>query len=130
MNNKRIKITLPKEEHEQIKRNAEFFGMNVSAYIRKMAADADTISLNFKSVEEHTKYLNIQRRAVMELIYTIIKTGDYTPADLEYILKNSNDVLKSQKKFLMDFSKEAEWKKKVISNKVRNILKSNKKRNE
>ena len=123
MNNKRIKITLPKEEHEQIKRNAEFFGMNVSAYIRKMAADADTISLNFKSVEEHTKYLNIQRRAVMELIYTIIKTGNYTPADLEYILKNSNDVLKSQKKFLMDFSDEVNEQERAIAKMIRKKLK-------
>ena len=123
MNNKRIKITLSKEEHEQIKRNAEFFGMNVSAYIRKMAADADTISLNFKSVEEHTKYLNIQRRAVMELIYTIIKTGNYTPADLEYILKNSNDVLKSQKKFLMDFSDEVNEQERAIAKMIRKKLK-------
>ena len=100
--NKKTQLLIRLSEHEllQIQKNASACGKTVSAYIRELALNMCLLELDTSCVTKHTSEISSYRNAITQLIFTIKKTGNYTPADLEYIVNNTNEILKSEKEFL------------------------------
>lgn len=121
-----VKTYVTENELKQIKKNASACNKTVSAYVREVALNMCTIPIDYTVITEHTDELSAYRNAVNQLIYTIKKTGNYVPADLEYILAKTNEMLKSEKQFRQDFDALAEKTKKdtvkTVKNTVRNHL--------
>lgn len=126
-NNKdiQIKLVVNKKEHEQIKNNAKACGKTISAYIRELALNMCLIEHDTSCVTKHTTEISSYRNAITQLIFTIKRTGNYTPADLEYIVKNTNDILNSEKEFLNIYRNSVESEKKLIARAIRQIVKKN-----
>ena len=116
-------IRLPEKELQQIKKNAAVSNKTVSAYIRETALNMCVINIDNTCITEHTNEISSYRNAINQLIFTIKKTGNYTPVDLEYILEKTNDMLKSEKELLNVYKNSVESEKKLISRTVRNIVK-------
>ena len=91
-----LSIRISSGEHEQIKMNAQACGQSVSAYVKQNALSMQMIKPDQSVISENTAQLHEQRMAVMQLIYTIMKTETYVPADLEYILEKTKEMLKQQ----------------------------------
>lgn len=117
-------IRLSEEELTQIKNNALACGKSVSAYIRETAINMSVLNIDNECITKHTNEITAYRNAINHLVFTIKKTGNYTPVDLEYILDKTNDLLKSEKSFLDNHSKSIESIKKMITRTVRNIVKT------
>lgn len=123
--NTQLLIRLPEDELEQIRNNANACGRTVSAYIREMALNMCIFDPDDSCIEKHTTELSAHRNAVVQLIFTIKKTGNYTPADLEYILDKTNEMLKSEKELLNIYINSVESEKKLIARTIRQIAKNN-----
>lgn len=120
-----IKLVVNKNEHEQIKRNAKSCGKTVSAYIRELALNMLILETDTSCITNHTSEISSYRNAINQLIFTIKRTGNYTPADLEYIVGNTNEILKSEKEFLNTYKNSVESEKKLIARTIRQIVKKN-----
>ncbi len=120
---RQIKIVVSNSEHEQIANNAISCGRTVSAYIREMALNMCILENDYTCVEQHTAEISAYRNAVTQLIFTIKMMGNYTPADLEYIVDKTNEILKSEKEFLRAFQNHIAREKKLIDRTVRKIVK-------
>lgn len=123
--NIQIKLVVNKKEHEQIQNNARASGKTVSAYIRELALNMCLIELDTSHITKHTTEISSYRNAINQLIFTIKKTGNYTPADLEYIVDTTNEILKSEKEFLNIYKNSIESEKKLIARNIRQIVKEN-----
>lgn len=117
-----IKLLVNENELQQIKNNALACGKSVSAYIRETALNMCVLNIDDSCVTAHTNEISAYRNAVNQLVFTIKKTGNYTPVDLEYILEKTTEILKSEKIFLNNYSKAIESNKKLISRNVRGIV--------
>lgn len=102
---KQLAIRLPQKECQQIKMNAQACGQSVSAYVKQNALDMHVIAPDLSIISEHTAEIHEHVMAVMQLIYTIKKTNNYVPADLEYILEKTKTIHNSQKDFLQRYEK-------------------------
>lgn len=120
--NQQLYIRLSEEELEQIQTNAKAAGKTVSAYIRESAIGFCILNCDYKQITDHTHEITSLRNAVNQLVYTIKKTGDYVPADLEYILDKMNEISKSENKFINLMLDEKEKKTKAITREVRKIV--------
>lgn len=118
-------IRISEDELEQIKVNAEACGKTVSAYVREAAINMCVLSIDNAPVTKHTNEISSYRNAVNQLVFTIKKTGNYTPADLEYILEKTNEIVRSEKEFLNIYNLFIESTKKMIARSVRRIVKLN-----
>ena len=98
-----LSIRVTHEEYEQIKMNAQACGQSISAYAKQNALEMQVIKPDLSIVAENTAQLHEQRMAVTQLIYTIKKTNNYVPADLEYILEKTKLILKQQTVFVEQF---------------------------
>lgn len=120
-----IKLVVSKKEQEQIQNNANACGKTVSAYIRDTALNMSILNIDTSCITQHTTEISSYRNAINQLIFTIKKTGNYTPADLEYIVNNTNEMLKSEKEFLNIYKNSVESIKKSIARIIRQIVKEN-----
>lgn len=120
-----IKLVVNKKEHEQIKSNAKACGKTVSAYIREIALNMLILDIDTSCITKHTSEISSYRNAITQLIFTIKRTGNYTPADLEYIVKNTSEILKSEKEFLNTYKNSIESEKKLIARTIRQMVKKN-----
>jgi len=130
MTNKKNKTTqllirLSEDELLQIQNNARACGKTVSAYIRELALNMCLIEHDTSCVTEHTSEISSYRNAINQLIFTIKKTGNYTPADLEYIVTKTTEMLKSEKEFLNIYKNSVKSEKKLIARTIRQIVKEN-----
>lgn len=115
-------IRLTETELDQIRYNAQACGKSVSAYVREIAVNMCVLNIDNVCITQHTGEISSLRNAINQLIFTIKKTGNYTPVDLEYILDKTNEMMKSEKEFLNNHSNFIESTKKLISRTVRNIV--------
>ena len=120
-----IKLVVSKKEQEQIKNNAKVCKKTVSAYIREIALNMCLFERDYSSIERHTAEISSYRNAINQLVFTIKKTGNYTPADLEYIVNKTNEVLKTEKEFLNIYKNSIESEKKLIARTIRQTVKEN-----
>lgn len=123
-NNKtsQLMIRLSEDDHEQIQMNAKACDKTVSAYIREMALNFCVLDCNYEKIIDHTHEITSLRNAVNQLVYTIKKSGEYVPADLEYILAKMNDISKSENNFVNIMLDEKEKKTKAIAKEVRKLV--------
>lgn len=73
-------------------------------------------------VDERIGKISSLRNAVNGLIYTIEKTGDYYPADLEAIYELMIEILNSEKSFLIMMEKEVLKKRKILKAQVKSTV--------
>lgn len=118
-----LSIRISSGEHEQIKMNAQACGQSVSEYVKQNALSMQMIKPDQSVISENTAQLHEQRMAVMQLIYTIMKTETYVPADLEYILEKTKEMLKQQTVFLEEFKEHTKKDIKRMKKEVREIVK-------
>ncbi len=123
--NKQIKLVVSEKEYEQIRNNAKVCDKTVSAYIREVALNMCIMQHDYSCVTEHTKAITSCKNAIVDLVFTIIKRGTYTPPDLEYIANKINEMLKSEKEFLNLYGKSVESGKRLIVRTVRKVVKEN-----
>lgn len=116
-------IRLKQDELEQIQMNARACEKTTSAYIREIATNICILNLDYSYIMEHTRAISSFRNAINQLIFTIIKTGDYTPVDLEYILDKTQAILKSEKEFLEKYDSFANSCHNLIRRRVRQMVK-------
>ena len=118
----RLAIRLPEKEMEQIQMNARAANRTVSAFVREIALNFCVLNCDYDSISKHAHEITSLRNAINQLVYTIKKTGEYVPADLEYILNKMNEISKSEKEFLGLMLGEQEKKTKAISREARKIV--------
>ena len=123
--NIQIKLVVSKKEREQIERNAKVCDRTVSAYIREVALNMCFLELNYDCVMDHTHEISSYKNAIYQLVFTIKKMGNYTPADLEYIVNATNEILESENEFLNLYDKSVESEKKLLARTVRKVVKEN-----
>ena len=56
------------------------------------------------------------------MIYTILKSGEYVPADLEYILERINDIYRSEKLLVQQIPRIKEEKAHQVAIEARRIV--------
>ena len=124
MNERKVQVNFVVTESElkQIKKNASACDKTLSAYVREVALNMQTIPFDHSIVTLHSNEISAYRNAINTLVYTIKRTGTYTPADLEYILTKTKEILKSEKTFLQNYISFIEETKKLIVKTVRNIV--------
>lgn len=122
--NTQLLIRLSEDELEQIQQNATAMNQTVSAYVRYIAKDFCILKYDYDSIFQHTNEITSLRNAINQLVYTIKKTGEYVPADLEYILTKMNEISKSEKEFIGFMLDDEDKKNKAISREVRKIVRA------
>lgn len=117
-----VKLVVTPEEKLQIQMNAKAAGKTVSAYIRTMALNTCIFRYDQDKITEHTHEISSLRNAINQLVYTIMKMGDYTPAYLEDICDLMVKVMDSEKKFLQMVDKDWTTKEKLLKKQVKNVV--------
>lgn len=118
-----VNFVVTRAELNQIKNNATACDKTVSAYIREVALNMCTIPIDHTIVTEHTEEIASSRNAINRLVYTIKKSGNYVPADLEFILQKVNEMLNSEKTFLNNYDSFIVAAKKELVRTVRKTVK-------
>jgi hypothetical protein len=117
-----IKLLVTPEEDQQIRNNAKAAGRTVSAYIRAMALDLVILQCDTSEINAHVHEISSLRNAINQLIYTIQKTGDYYPAELEAIHDLMEQIMVSEKKFLAKMEKDIPRKQKEIRKEAKKVV--------
>lgn len=118
----RLQIRISEKEMDQIQQNANAMNKTVSAYIREISKNFCVLKYDYDAILRHTHEITSLRNAINRLVYTIQKTGEYVPADLEYILDKMNEISKSEKNFIGFMLDDKEKKTKAISREARKIV--------
>ena len=118
-----LSIKVSQEEYAQIKMNAQACGQSISAFLKQNALEMKIIKPDQSIISENTAQIHEHRMAVIQLIYTIIKTNSYVPADLEYILDKTKSILKLENNFLGRFKEHAKQDIKRMKKDAREIAK-------
>lgn len=118
-----LSIKVSQEEYAQIKMNAQACGQSISAFLKQNALEMKIIKPDQSIISENTAQIHEHRMAVIQLIYTIIKTNSYVPADLEYILDKTKSILKLENNFLGRFKEHAKQDIKRMKKDAREITK-------
>lgn len=120
-----IRMRVSEEEYNLIKRNAAACDKTTVAYLRELGLNMCIVPMDLNIITEHTAVITSYRNAVNQLIFTIKKTGNYTPLDLEYILDKTRDILNSEKKLLELYNSHVEQVEKTIPETVTKIVNKN-----
>ena len=98
---KQLQFSVSEEEKELIQSIAKLTGRSVSGYVREVALNVHTHSYNDKEfIQEHTQELAALRHSVGQLVYTIVKTEEWYPIELETIRELLEETNVSEKDFL------------------------------
>lgn len=118
-----IKLLVSEEEKLQIQTNARAANKTVSAFIREMALDAPTVELKHhdKIVRDHAAEISVWRNGILQLVYTIQKINDYSPAYLETIYELMQKICQSEKDFLKKIEIELAKERKILKAQVASI---------
>ena len=118
-----IKILVTAEERLQIQNNAKAAGRTVSAYIREMALNLCILQCDSgNAVIDHVHEISSLRNSINQLIYTIQKTGDYYPAELEAIHDLMEQVMVSENKLLKMTEKDIPRRKKEFQKTAKKVV--------
>lgn len=100
-----IKIRVNESGYMRLKKNAESTGQSVSEYTRSCAFNPYSLNVNYDEIEHHTQEISEIKSAVNRLIYTLVVSGNYYPADVENILKLLSEISESERKLIKLFQK-------------------------
>ena len=121
-NNAQLYIRLKEDELQQIKKNAAACGRTTSAYIRETALNMCVLETDYQAILDHTNELSAFRNTINQLVFTIRKTENYTPKDLEYILDKVEDIFQSEIEFLSLMDKAVDANQRMIGRSVRKLV--------
>lgn len=117
-----LHIRLSEEEYQIIKENAAASEKTISAYMRAMSLNMCIFKPDYSCVSEHTHQLSVIKNAIIQLTFTIIKSGKYVPPDLEYIYDKLAEIFKTEAKFLTEYEKSNKQAQKIIEKTVKNLV--------
>lgn len=119
-----VKVYVTESENKRIIDNANACNSKLSAYIRDSALKFNVINVSYDEIRENTKEIHDTREVINRLAYTILKTGEYVPADLEYIVEKLNMLANNQKEFLKLMPSVLHDKTLFVSRQVRKIARN------
>ena len=105
-----------------VRYNARVGIKTVSDYVTEVALNFCVLNYEYEDVIAHNNEITYLRNAINKLMYTIIKTGEYVPADLEFILVKMNEISKSEGKFIVLMLDDTEKKSRVVARTTREIV--------
>lgn len=118
-----IKLIVSDEEQLQIKKNARAVGKTVSAYMRETSLNFFVFDCdNSDIINDHIHEISSLRNSINQLIYTIEKTGDYYPAELETIHELMVEIMSSEKSFLTMMEKDIAKRRKIVKTQVNAVV--------
>lgn len=117
-----ISLRFRSDELEQVRKNARALGMTTSAFIRCTACDLLVYRYQHQVVSDHTHQLTALRNAINQLIYSICKTGEYVPSDLEYILDKMDEISVSENKLRLHLMDKQDDYDRAFKQEVRRII--------
>lgn len=117
-----ISLRFRSDELEQVRKNAASVCMTVSAYIRATASELLVYRYHNKDIIEHTHQITAMRNAINQLIYSIRRTGEYVPSDLEYIIKQMDELTKSEEKLRQYLFDEQDNNERIFKMEIRRII--------
>lgn len=117
-----ISLRFRSDELEQVRKNAASVCMTVSAYIRATASELLVYRYHNKDIIEHTHQITAMRNAINQLIYSIRRTGEYIPSDLEYIIKQMDELTKSEEKLRQYLFDEQDNNERIFKMEIRRII--------
>lgn len=100
-----IQFRVDKTEYNRLKNDADNEGKTMSAYARERTLNPYTLHINYDEIEQHTKEISEIKSAVNRLIYTLVRSGNYYPADIENLIELLNEISVSEKKLIKLFQK-------------------------
>ena len=109
-----LHIRMSEDELRVIEKNARICDKTVSAYVRQVATEMCVLPLDYECITAHTHEITTYKNAIDLLVFTIVKTGNYVPVDLEYILEKTDQLLKSEKNFLEQYGEFYDRNRKLI----------------
>ncbi len=95
-----LNIRLTESQMDKIRCNARACDMTVSAFVMEVAQNFIVLNCDYDQISGHSKEISSLRNVINRLVYTVVKTREYVPADLEYILNKMNEIAKSEGEFL------------------------------
>ncbi len=101
----KIRFYVSKKEYEIIKKGAEISHKTIAAYVRECAVNQYILHINYDEIEQHTQEISEIKSAINRLIYTLVQSGNYYPADIESLIKLLNEISESEKKLIKLFQK-------------------------
>lgn len=125
LRDKEIRIRVSTEEYDLIQKNAKACDKTTVAYLRELGLNMCIVPMDLDIIREHTSVITSYRNAINQLIFTIRKTGNYVPLDIEYILEKTRALLNLENKFLEQYISQVEQTKKDIPKIVRKIVNKN-----
>ena len=117
-----ISLRFRSDELEQVRKNARSLEMTTSAYVRCIARDLLVYRYQHQVVSDHTHQLTATRNAINQLVYSIRKTGEYVPADLEYILDKMDEISVSENKLRSHLMDKQDDYDRAFKQEVRRII--------
>lgn len=118
-----IKFSVNEEEKLRVHMNARAADRSVSAFVKEMALDMCIIKFGpDKIIDNHIAEISALRNGIFQLIYTIEKTGDYFPADLETIRELMQKISESEKRFLQMIEVENTKERKILKSQVESTV--------
>lgn len=117
-----LKFFVSDYELEQIRDNAKACGKTVSAYAREVLLNMTNINIDYKAIVEHTEKLAAIHYAIIQLVFTIRKSGNYAPKDLEYIVAKMNTVLEMENELSQKHDDYVEISRREIRREARRIV--------
>lgn len=95
-----VKVYVTENEYKRIIDNANACNSKLSAYARDSALEFNVINVSYDEIRANAKEIHDTREVINRLTYTILKTGEYVPDDLEYIVEKLNILANNQKEFV------------------------------
>ena len=117
-----LKCYVKEKEYITIQNNAKACDQKISAYLRESALNPKIINCTYDEVAAHAKELESYREKINRIAYTIYKTKEYVPTDIDYILEQMNKILQRQKEFIQLMSLVKEEKTRRVAKQARKIV--------
>lgn len=109
-----IKIYVTPEEYEEFERRAEKQNMSLSGYVKNAAMSAQIVTVNAPVYAEHIAEIRGAKVVLRQILYGILKSGKYYPADLENIQKQVDRICEQQEAFRADFRENTKVMMKLL----------------
>lgn len=119
---RRLEIRLSEYEFDQIQKNAEICGKTVSAYLRDVGCNMCVIDFDYSTIGKHTDTIISLQNEILHMAFTINKSQQYVPPDLEYIFEKITLITNLQKEILSSCRVLIQSSEKQIRNTVNRIV--------
>ena len=97
---KTLCIRVSDDEDRQIRHNAKLCGKTVSAYIRDIASNMVILQMDHKDNNRRTEAICGHYDSIRRLIYNIMREDHYTPADIDYIVRQTQELMRIEEEIL------------------------------